>query len=77
MWSANKGAPNVVSFDTAFIPDMKIGPENFINEKSGKFSDYYQILTRLGEGGYGQVFKVVHKKSQLIRAMKSRIATDQ
>ena len=55
----------------AFIPDMKIGPENFINEKTGKFSDFYQILTRLGEGGYGQVFKVVHKKSQLVRAMKS------
>lgn len=53
---------------------MKIGPENFINEKTGKFSDYYQILTRLGEGGYGQVFKVVHKKSQLVRAMKSRMA---
>lgn len=59
--------------NTAFIPDMKIGPENFINERTGKFSDYYQILTRLGEGGYGQVFKVVHKKSQLMRAMKSRL----
>lgn len=56
---------------------MKIGPENFINEKTGKFSDCYQILTRLGEGGYGQVFKVVHKKSQLVRAMKSRFAVMQ
>lgn len=52
--------------------DIKIGAESFISEKSGKFSDYYRIMSRIGEGGYGQVFKVQHKKTGLIRAMKSR-----
>lgn len=52
--------------------DVKIGADSFISEKTGKFSDYYRILSRIGEGGYGQVFKVQHKKTGLIRAMKSR-----
>jgi calcium-dependent protein kinase len=30
-------------------------------------------LSRIGEGGYGQVFKVQHKKTSLMRAMKSRL----
>ncbi len=51
--------------------DIKIGYESFVSENNGKFSDYYRILNRIGEGGYGQVFKVQHKKSGLIRAMKS------
>lgn len=50
--------------------DVKIGADSFISEKAGKFSDYYRILSRIGEGGYGQVFKVQHKKTGLIRAMK-------
>lgn len=53
--------------------EIKIGAESFISEKAGKFSDFYRILSRIGEGGYGQVFKVQHKKSNLIRAMKSSI----
>lgn len=53
--------------------DIKIGAESFISEKTGKFSDYYKTISRIGEGGYGQVFKVQHKKSSLIRAMKSRL----
>ena len=52
--------------------DIKIGAESFISAKTGKFSDYYKILSRIGEGGYGQVFKVQHKKSGLVRAMKSK-----
>ena len=30
-------------------------------------------MSRIGEGGYGQVFKVQHKKTGLIRAMKSNL----
>jgi calcium-dependent protein kinase len=53
--------------------NIKIAPESFISEKTDKFSDFYKILTSVGQGGYGQVFKVQHKNSGLIRAMKSRI----
>lgn len=51
--------------------DLKISPESFISENTSKFSDYYRILSSIGQGGYGQVFKVQHKNSGLIRAMKS------
>lgn len=51
--------------------DIKIGADSFISEKAGKFSDYYKIMNRIGEGGYGQVFKVQHKITGFIRAMKS------
>ncbi len=53
--------------------DIKIGADSFVSERAGKFSDYYRIISRIGEGGYGQVFKVQHKKSGLIRAMKSSL----
>lgn len=52
--------------------DHKFGPESFISEKNGKFSDVYKVLASIGEGGYGKVFKVEHKSSQIIRAMKSK-----
>ena len=57
---------------TRSFVDVKIGADSFISERAGKFSDFYRILSRIGEGGYGQVFKVQHKKTGLIRAMKSR-----
>jgi serine/threonine protein kinase len=56
---------------------MKISPESFINERNGQFSDFYKILSSIGQGGYGQVFKVQHKNTGLIRAMKSRIRVNQ
>jgi calcium-dependent protein kinase len=55
--------------------NIEISPQSFISENSGKFSDYYRIISRIGEGGYGQVFKVQNKKSGLIRAMKSRVSS--
>lgn len=51
--------------------NIEISPQSFVSEKSGRFSDYYRIISRIGEGGYGQVFKVQNKNSGLIRAMKS------
>lgn len=58
---------------TGFI-NIEIGPQSFIKENAGKFSDYYKIITRIGQGGYGQVFKVQNRNSGLLRAMKSRLS---
>jgi len=35
------------------------------------FSDDYDIANCIGQGGYGKVYKVSSKSTQLIRAMKS------
>lgn len=51
--------------------DMKIGSSSFVSERTGRFTSFYRIVARIGEGGYGQVYKVQHKKTGMIRAMKS------
>lgn len=38
---------------TRSFVDVKIGANSFISERTGKFSDFYRILSRIGEGGYG------------------------
>jgi serine/threonine protein kinase len=50
---------------------MKIGSSSFVSERAGRFTSFYRIISRIGEGGYGQVYKVQHKKTGMIRAMKS------
>lgn len=49
---------------------LKINSTAFIWEFNENPFDSYEILCKVGEGGYGRVFKVKHKSSQAIRAMK-------
>jgi hypothetical protein len=53
------------------LMSMKIDPTIFINMKKGKVSENYQIDKLLGEGTYGKVLLVTHKKTGLKRALKS------
>lgn len=71
MANKNKVIQRKMTKTRSFI-NFKIGPESFISENKGKFSDYYKIISRIGQGGYGQVFKVQNRHSGLTRAMKSR-----
>lgn len=41
-----------------------------INESKHKVEDKYKILSLIGKGSYGSVYKVQHKQSRLFRAMK-------
>ena len=52
---------------TSKIP---ITSKNVIIRKKGDPFDDYEILAKLGEGTYGQVFKVKNKNNDSIRAMK-------
>ncbi|CAD8139284.1 unnamed protein product [Paramecium octaurelia] len=52
------------------INKFQVGPDIFINLKQGDISDNYIINKILGEGSYGQVRLVQHKKSGQQRAMK-------
>ena len=50
--------------------DLKISGGLFLSESKGDPYAVYDVLKTLGEGSYGQVFKVQHKKTKNIRAMK-------
>ena len=52
------------------INQIEINSSGVIRQQKGKPFDYYILLKILGKGGYGQVFKVKHKQTGFIRAMK-------
>ena len=52
---------------TSKIP---ISSKNVIIQKKGNPNQDYEIICKLGEGTYGQVFKVKNKHNNAIRAMK-------
>ena len=52
--------------------DLKFARENFVGETKGKLLDSYEVLTQLGKGGYGKVYKVKNIKTGEIRACKQR-----
>lgn len=35
--------------------NIDISPQSFVSEKFGRFSDYYRIISRIGQGGCGSV----------------------
>ncbi|CAD8062104.1 unnamed protein product [Paramecium sonneborni] len=52
--------------------DLQVSPDLFVRkQKEGeKFLFHYEILKKLGQGGFGQVYQVRHLKTNLIRAVK-------
>lgn len=43
----------------------------FVKHRNGRVADDYEIVDKIGEGAYGQVFLVIHRETQTQRAMKS------
>ena len=49
---------------------MFVNSKNLVIEKKSNIMDNVKILSKLGEGSFGSVYKVIDKTSKLIRAMK-------
>ena len=50
---------------------MKVSVDIFVSLKKGTITANYILGDVLGEGAYGKVWKVTHKTTHMIRAMKS------
>ncbi|OMJ67756.1 hypothetical protein SteCoe_34991 [Stentor coeruleus] len=50
---------------------LSISKKVFIKQRNGKVIENYELVSKIGEGSYGQVFLVTHRESKAQRAMKS------
>jgi calcium-dependent protein kinase len=69
--SINKEEENIIKKDIIDHEDkIKIDNNMIVSKTYGLPLDYYKQIKKLGEGSYGQVWKVEHIQSGLLRAMK-------
>lgn len=50
--------------------NISVQSEKFVRHNLYDFEKDYQVVTKLGEGSFGQIFKVKHKELGLERALK-------
>ncbi|CAD8157623.1 unnamed protein product [Paramecium pentaurelia] len=75
--SSDSQTPNIFSSQTSnpkikYQQDLQLSPDILVrNQKEGEmFLVHYEIIRKLGQGGFGSVYQVRHLKTNLIRAAK-------
>ena len=65
--------PDVKFTQPKNVTDLKVDAKNFITKSSKNVFDIYEIISELGNGAFGRVYKVKRKNSgmnPIIRALK-------
>ena len=70
---ASKVPSRSSKYKSTTLQNMKIGTDSFRNVKNFDFRTMYKIKAFIGQGGFGKVYKVRHKLSKELRAMKSKL----
>jgi serine/threonine protein kinase len=50
---------------------LSISSENFVMCRVGNFDDHYIVISKIGEGSFGSVYRVRHRSLRLERALKT------
>ena len=50
-----------------------MSPGNFVMRVNAQLGTHYVVVGKLGEGGYGTVWKAVHKETGQVRAVKTMV----
>lgn len=59
----------ILSEKTIFSP-KKMKKQIFVKNKIGEIYKQYKVISKLGEGTYGKVYKVMKKDNKQLRAIK-------
>jgi calcium-dependent protein kinase len=52
------------------MAELRVSAADFVTERSGKLHDVYNIGDVLGQGAFGTVKRIVHKRTKEVRAVK-------
>jgi len=65
-----KNVQSDISKKVKNLPTFHISQGDFVKSKTTKFRDEYVVKDQLGQGAFGEVRKVIHKATGLMRAAK-------